>query len=128
MKKLKFVVIALFATAFIGNVNAQDSSRQWAISVGLNIVDVRAGGDFSNKLNDFGGNDDWNWSNHPLTRISAEKYLNESFTLQIAGSMNKLDNGFDDVQHASFDANVKYSLDAVKSQSCFFLVLFLVWL
>ena len=113
MKKLKLVVIALFATAFIGNVNAQDSSRQWAISVGLNIVDVRAGGDFSNKFNDFGGNDDWNWSNHPLTRISAEKYLNESFTLQIAGSMNKLDNGFDDVQHTTFDANVKYSLDAV---------------
>ena len=84
MKKLKLVVIALFATAFIGNVSAQDSSRQWAISVGLNIVDVRAGGDFSNKFNDFGGNDDWNWSNHPLTRISAEKYLNKSFTLQIA--------------------------------------------
>ncbi len=41
MKKLKLVLIALFATAFIGNVNAQDSSRQWAVSVGLNIVDVR---------------------------------------------------------------------------------------
>ena len=113
MKKLKLVVIALFATAFIGNVSAQDSSRQWAISVGLNIVDVRAGDDFSSRLTDFYKNDDWNWSNHPLTRISAEKYLNESFSLQIAGSMNKLDNGFDDVQHTTFDANVKYSLDAV---------------
>ena len=113
MKKLKLVLIALFATAFIGNVNAQDSSRQWAVSVGLNIVDVRGGDDFSSRFNDYLKNDDWNWSNHPLTRISAEKYLNESFTLQIAGSMNKLDNGFDDVQHTTFDANVKYSLDAV---------------
>ena len=46
MKKLKIVMLALFATAFIGNVNAQDSSRQWAISFGVNIVDVRAGDDF----------------------------------------------------------------------------------
>ena len=89
MKKLKLVVIALFATAFIGNVSAQDSSRQWAISVGLNIVDVRAGDDFSSRLTDFYKNDDWNWSNHPLTRISAEKYLNESFSLQIAGSIDR---------------------------------------
>jgi OOP family OmpA-OmpF porin len=113
MKKLKLALLVLFATAFIGNVSAQDSSRQWAVSVGLNIVDVRSGDDFSSRFNDYLKNDDWNWSNHPLTRISAEKYLNESFTLQIAGSMNKLDNGFDDVQHTSFDANVKYSLDAV---------------
>jgi OOP family OmpA-OmpF porin len=113
MKKLKLALLVLFATAFIGNVSAQDSSRQWAVSVGLNIVDVRGGDDFSSRFNDYLKNDDWNWSNHPLTRISAEKYLNESFTLQIAGSMNKLDNGFDDVQHTSFDANVKYSLDAV---------------
>jgi len=113
MKKLKLALLVLFATVFIGNVSAQDSSRQWAVSVGLNIVDVRSGDDFSSRFNDYLKNDDWNWSNHPLTRISAEKYLNESFTLQIAGSMNKLDNGFDDVQHTSFDANVKYSLDAV---------------
>ena len=113
MKKLKLALLVLFATAFIGNVSAQDSSRQWAVSVGLNIVDVRVGDDFSSRSTDFFKNDDWNWSNHPLTRISAEKYLNESFTLQIAGSMNKLDNGFDDVQHTTFDANVKYSLDAV---------------
>ena len=113
MKKLKLVLLALFATIFTGNVNAQDSSRQWAVSVGLNIVDVRGGDDFSSRFNDYLKNDDWNWSNNPLTRITAEKYLNESFTLQIAGSMNKLDNGFDDVQHTSFDVNVKYGLDAV---------------
>ena len=71
MKKLKIVMLALFATAFIGNVNAQDSSRQWAISFGVNIVDVRAGDDFSSRFNDYLGNGDWNWSNHPLTRISA---------------------------------------------------------
>ena len=113
MKKLKLVLLALFATIFIGNVNAQDSSRQWAVSVGLNIVDVRGGDDFSSRFNDYLENSDWNWSNNPLTRITAEKYLNESFTLQIAGSMNKLDNGFDDVQHTSFDVNAKYGLDAV---------------
>ena len=81
MKKLKLVMIAMFAIAFTGNVNAQDSSRQWAVSVGLNIVDVRDGSNFSSRSTDFFKNDDWNWSNHPLTRISAEKYLNESFFL-----------------------------------------------
>ena len=74
MKKLKLVLLALFATIFIGNVNAQDSSRQWAVSVGLNIVDVRGGDDFSSRFKDYLKNDDWNWSNNPLTRITAEKY------------------------------------------------------
>ncbi len=53
MKKLKLVMIAIFAIAFIGNVNAQDSSRQWAVSVGLNIVDVRDGSNFSSRSTDF---------------------------------------------------------------------------
>ena len=53
MKKLKLVMLALFATAFASNMNAQDSSRQWAISFGVNIVDVRAGDDFSSRFNDY---------------------------------------------------------------------------
>ena len=60
MKKLKLVLLALFATIFTGNVNAQDSSRQWAVSVGVNIVDVRGGDDFSSRFNDYLKNDDWN--------------------------------------------------------------------
>jgi len=113
MKKFKLAVMALFAMVTVANVNAQESNNPWAISVGLNIIDVRGGDDFSSKFNDYLGNSDWNWSNVPLSRITAEKYLSDSFTLQLAGSFNNLDNGFDDVIHTSFDANVKYSLDGL---------------
>lgn len=116
MRGLKLGIITILTIVFVGNVSAQDSKGQWAISAGVNIIDVRGGDDFSGRFNDYLGNSDWNWANSPLSRITAETYLSEALTLQIAGSLNKLDNGFDDVMHSSFDVNVKYGLDAVVSK------------
>ena len=116
MRGLKLGIITILTLVFVGNVSAQDSKGQWAISAGVNIIDVRGGDDFSSRFNDYLGNSDWNWANSPLSRITAETYLSEALTLQIAGSLNKLDNGFDDVMHSSFDVNVKYGLDAVVSK------------
>ena len=116
MRGLKLGIITILTIVFVGNVSAQDSKGQWAISAGVNIIDVRGGDDFSSRFNDYLGNSDWNWANSPLSRITAETYLSEALTLQIAGSLNKLDNGFDDVTHSSFDVNVKYGLDAVVSK------------
>ena len=44
MKRIKIIAIALFTLAAIVNVNAQDSNNPWAVSVGVNAVDVYATG------------------------------------------------------------------------------------
>ncbi len=46
MKGLKLGIITILTIVFVGNVSAQDSKGQWAISAGVNIVDVRGGDDF----------------------------------------------------------------------------------
>ena len=45
MKRIKIVAIALFTLATIVNVNAQDANNPWAVSVGVNAVDVMTGGE-----------------------------------------------------------------------------------
>ena len=45
MKNLKLAVIALFTLVSTYNVNAQDSNNPWAISIGVNAVDVRGSND-----------------------------------------------------------------------------------
>ena len=81
MKGLKLGIITILTIVFVGNVSAQDSKGQWAISAGVNIIDVRGGDDFSGRFNDYLGNSDWNWANSPLSRITAETYLSDALTL-----------------------------------------------
>ena len=52
MKRIQLAVIALFTLVTVNNVNAQDSNNPWAVTIGVNAVDVRSQGDFSSKLND----------------------------------------------------------------------------
>ena len=56
MKRIKIVAIALFALATIVNVNAQDSNNPWAVSAGINSVDVYGGNEFFNDWLGFGDN------------------------------------------------------------------------
>ena len=54
MKRIKIVAIALFTLATIVNVNAQDSNNPWAVSAGINSVDVYGGSEFFNDWLGFG--------------------------------------------------------------------------
>ena len=116
MKNIKLAVIALFTLVSTYNVNAQDSNNPWAISIGVNAVDVRSTGDFSSKLNDHLGTSDWNLL-PTISRITAERFLEDGFTLQLAGSMNRITHvsmeDDADLVHTSFDVNLKYGLDAL---------------
>ena len=89
MKNIKLAVIALFTLVSTYNVNAQDSNNPWAISIGVNAVDVRSTGDFSSKLNDHLTTQDWNFL-PTISRITAERFLEDGFTLQLAGSLNRI--------------------------------------
>ena len=119
MKRIKIVAIALLSLATFVNVNAQDSNNPWAVSAGINSVDVYGGSKFLNDWLGFGdsnGQDDYNLI-PTISRITAERYLSDGFTLQLAGSLNRITtvNTTDDADlvHSSVDLNLKYGLDGL---------------
>jgi len=116
MKRIQLAVIALFTLITVSNVSAQDSNNPWAVTIGVNAVDTREGSDFSSRINDHLGTGDWNFL-PTISRITVERYLNDGFTLQLAGSVNKITKVFrsEDANliHTSFDANLKYGLDGL---------------
>ena len=115
MKRLKLAVIAVFALVMVSNINAQDENNPWAIGFGVNIVDFYTpGASIGDNLKDHLGNSDWNFL-PSISRLTAEKYLNKGFSLQFAGSLNKIDHMFTegdvDELYYSLGLNVKYDLN-----------------
>ena len=81
MNRLKIAAVALFALVTVSNVNAQDENNPWAVGFGVNVVD----------FSDFGINtEDWNFL-PSVSRVSIEKYVKSGFTLQFAGTMNRIE-------------------------------------
>ena len=123
MKRLKIAVIALFAFVAVSNVNAQDENNPWAVSVGVNIIDFYNGDDFSDQVKDMLGNSDWNFL-PSISRISAEKYLDKGFTLQLAGSLNKIETlrakDDSDFMYYNIGANVKYDVNNLIGETGWF--------
>ena len=114
MKQLKIAVIALFALVAVSNVSAQDENNPWVVGFGVNAVDFTHDNGFTNFLKDYVGSSDFNIL-PSISRISAEKYLEKGFSLQLAGSLNKINHfsldGDSDFLYYSIGANVKYDLN-----------------
>jgi len=81
MKNFKIVAIALIALVTVSNLNAQDKNNLWAVGFGVNVVD------FSDFANDTA---EWNLLSS-VSRLSIEKYVKSGFTLQFAGTMNRIE-------------------------------------
>lgn len=115
MKQLKLALMALFALVTLSNANAQDSNNPWAVSVGLNAIDTYSiGGEDTEFFEDFLYPGDWNVLSS-ISRVSAERFLGDGFTAQLAGSMNRItqinEANDADITYYSVDANFKYDLD-----------------
>ncbi|KGL58981.1 OmpA family protein [Polaribacter sp. Hel1_85] len=123
MKRLKLAVIALFTLVTVGNVNAQDENNPWAVGFGVNVVDFYNGDNFTDQIKDLFGSKDWNIL-PSISRISAEKYLDKGFSLQLAGSINKIEtlNAKDDSDflYWALDAIVKYDLNNLVGDTSWF--------
>ena len=132
MKQIKLAVIALFTLVAI-NVNAQDSDNPWGVGFGVNTVDLRAyTEDFGTNISDYIGTEEWSSNTLPsISRISVDKYLNDGFSLQLAGSINKLEildgnrllkSGETDADalYWSIDALVKYDLNNLFGETGWF--------
>ena len=123
MKHLKLAMIALFTLALVGNANAQDDNNPWAVGFGINSVDMYNGTDLSGQFNDLLGSSDWN-TLPSISRLSAEKYLEKGFSLQLSGTLNKITTEFveDDTDYIlwSVGALVKYDLNNLFGETGWF--------
>ena len=123
MKQLRLIMLALFTLVTLGNVNAQDENNPWVIGFGLNTIDFYNSSDFSNQIKDLLGKRDWNVL-PSISRISAEKYLADGFSLQLAGSMNKIESrttkNDSDFFYYALDANVKYDVNNLIGETAWF--------
>lgn len=124
MKVLKLAVMALLMVLTVNITTAQDNNNPWAVSFGANIVDFKVSNDLSIIPKDIVGGSDMNIL-PSISRISAEKYLEKGFSLQIAGSMNKINhiNAVDDANgllYYAVDAIVKYDLNNLVGDTSWF--------
>lgn len=124
MKRLKIAVIALFALVTVGSVNAQDDNNPWAISFGVNAVDFYiVNSSVEDQVSDLFESADWNIL-PSVSRITAERYLEKGFSLQLAGSLNKIttvsSEDDSDFLYYSFGANVKYDLNTLLGETGWF--------
>ncbi|MGJ8743857.1 OmpA family protein [Polaribacter sp.] len=130
MKRLKLAVIALFTLVTVSNVSAQDENNPWVVGFGVNVVDVRTPLGFGDILKDYSNGSNWEDLNFipSISRISVDKYLNKGFSLQLAGSLNKIERGFNyqngdpktDFLYWAADASVKYDLNHLFGETGWF--------
>ena len=130
MKHLKIALLALLVVAGASNINAQDANNPWAISFGVNAVDfhptnhpgeIKNGGDDAGWYNEFFNADDHYNIIPSLSRISVSKYLNDGFSFEAAGSLNKItkignwsnETNPGDLSYFGVDGKIKYDLNEV---------------
>jgi OOP family OmpA-OmpF porin len=123
MKQLKLTLIALLTLFSISNVSAQDETNPWVIGFGLNSVDFINSTDPTNNVKDLLGTGDWNLL-PSVSRISVDKYMGKGFSLQLVGSLNKIETlntkNDSDFLYYTIDANAKYDLNNLIGKTAWF--------
>ncbi|WP_299712573.1 OmpA family protein [uncultured Tenacibaculum sp.] len=95
MKQLNLAMIFIAVLTLLpsSRVNAQDENNPWVVGFGVNVVDIRIPSEFGDYAQDYIGTSEWSDNLLPsISRVSVEKYLADGFTLQLAGSINKIKN------------------------------------
>ncbi|MEI6864921.1 OmpA family protein [Flavicella sp.] len=116
MKKIKIGIICMLFL-IVGSLQAQDENNKWALSFGVNAVDINNGGtnDIGHSLEDYVGTSDWNIL-PAITTISASRYLNYGLSVKVTGSLNKIDEApkgdVDGLSFFSLSAAAVYDLNS----------------
>ena len=124
MKHLKIALLALLLIAVNSNSNAQDKENPWMLTFGTNAIDISTPTDAKSG---YFGSFDYDGNNLHilpwLSRVSAARYLDKGFSLELAGSYNKVDKPWGagtEVTHAAVDLNVKYDLNSAFGETGWF--------
>ncbi len=130
MRNLNRLVLALLLMVSFSNVNAQDENNPWAISFGVNAVDVFPVGEDAPQgdyFQEFYNVED-HWSILPsLSTVSVSKYLKDGFSVEVRGSINKITKygqidgvnesvKVNDLQYYALDGNVRYHFSELLSK------------
>ena len=133
MKHLsRFLVASLLVLGF-STANAQDQNNPWAVSIGVNAVDIfPTGGDLpvQGEIFDefFNANDHWNIL-PSISKLSVGRYIGDGFSFSVAGTLNRIDNfgetedgtdfSVDDLSYYALDGTISYSLKNVLKSKWF---------
>ncbi|WP_109302136.1 OmpA family protein [Aquimarina sp. AU474] len=133
MKHLsRFLVASLFVLG-LSTANAQDENNPWAVSIGINAVDIfPTGGDLisQGEIFDefFNASDHWNVL-PSVSKLSVGRYIGDGFTFTVSGSVNKIDKAgelpdgtevsVDDLSYYAADGRISYSLKNVLNSGWF---------
>ncbi|GAA4276083.1 OmpA family protein [Aquimarina mytili] len=123
MKHLsRFLAVSLLVLG-LSTANAQDENNPWAVSIGINAVDIfPTGGDLINQgeIFDefFNANDHWNIL-PSVSQLSVGRYIGDGFSFTVSGSVNKIENAgelpdgtqvnVDDLSYYAADGLISYS-------------------
>ena len=122
---MKKIIFGLFLLGAI-TANAQDKNNPWAIGIGVNAVDF-----YPTHNTEYGGwfDEYFNAGDHynivpAVSKITVGKYLAAGFSLEAAGSLNKItkmgDNSVSDLTYYGLDGALKYDLNNVIGQTSWF--------
>ncbi len=133
MKHLsRFLAASLFVLG-LSTANAQDENNPWAVSIGINAVDIfPTGGDLisQGEIFDefFNASDHWNVL-PSVSKLSVGRYIGDGFTFTVSGSVNKIDKAgelpdgtevtVDDLSYYAADGRISYSLKNVLNTGWF---------
>ncbi len=128
MKHLKVALLALLLISGFNNMNAQDKNNTWAFGVGINAVDfypTNSGLDGQGAWFDEYANTTDHYNILPsLSRITVSKYLTDGYSIEAAGSLNRItkvgDNATSEKTYYGLDGAVKYDLNKVIGDTSFF--------
>ncbi|NLP57072.1 OmpA family protein [Lutibacter sp. B1] len=130
----KKITLIIFFLIFISDLRSQDKDNPWVIGFGVNAVDfyptnihgMKSEAGNSTKWFDqfFNLNDHYNYISAP-SKLSIGRYLNESFSVELAGSINKikklgsikLDKS---ISYYAIDANINYNINKIIGKTSWF--------
>ncbi len=127
MKHLSRFLVASLLVLGLSTANAQDENNPWAVSIGINAVDIYpTGGDLPYQGDIFeeffNASDHWNIL-PSVSRLSVGRYIGDGFSFTLAGSVNKIDKLgqledetlviADDLSYYAVDGTIAYSLKNV---------------
>ena len=97
MNTLKSFLLITFFSIFVFHSTAQTSENPWAISVGVDLINLQ-GEDLDSGIN-FGA-----------PALSLSRYIGAGFSIGTQYSLNNVENNSDELKYSSFDGVLKYNL------------------
>ena len=117
MKNLSRLLFVLLIVTGLNNAYAQDENNPWAVSIGINAVDIypvgeeAPQGDYFDEF--FNATDHWNIV-PVLSTITVSRYIGDNFTFGVSGSVNKIDKfgdaGVNDLAYYAADGIISYDV------------------